>query len=226
MRHSTAVDESDTRERILAAANRLFAERGFDAASLRDITEAARANLGSVNYHFRSKDELIKSTLEAAIRPIVAARLQALDLCQTDCAGKVPPLERIVEALVRPMAELSFGEHRDRLLLLLQVRTLVNSAMNAIVIEHFRPVHERFVDLLQQALPKLSRAEIALRYDCGRGATLQILVDLAPAAQLVVSGDERRETLDRHEVLIAGLVQFIAAGFRAKATFPPLSRIG
>ena len=48
----------DTRERILDAAEPLFAARGFAGTSVRDVTESAGANLGAVNYHFRSKEGL------------------------------------------------------------------------------------------------------------------------------------------------------------------------
>ena len=50
-----------TRERILDAAERLFAERGYDGASLRAITGQARVNLAAVNYHFRSKRALMRA---------------------------------------------------------------------------------------------------------------------------------------------------------------------
>ncbi|QPC95216.1 TetR family transcriptional regulator [Mesorhizobium sp. INR15] len=218
---SATDEETDTRERILHAARRLFAEKGFDGATLREITEAARANLAAVNYYFRSKDELIRSTLESALKPIIAARLAALLACERAHPDKLPPLESLADALVRPMAELSSGENRDRLLLLLQVRTIAQAATNSVVVDYFRPLHERFIDLLQKVLPHLSRAELALRYDCARGATLQILVDLAPAAQLVVSPQERATTIDRHEWLIAALVQFVSAGMRAPTTSAP-----
>ena len=42
----------DTRERLLSAGERLFATRGIDAVSVRDITDAAGANLAAINYHF------------------------------------------------------------------------------------------------------------------------------------------------------------------------------
>ena len=201
----------------------MFAERGFDGATLREITEAARANLASVNYYFRSKDELIRSTLEAALKPIVAARLSALVACEQAYPNRLPPIEKLAEALVRPMAELSSGENRDRLLLLLQVRT-ISPTTNSIVVDHFRPLHERFINLLQKVLPHLSRAELAFRYDCARGAALQILVDLAPAAKLVVSPADRATTLDQQDMQLDGLVQFVAAGLRAPAVMTAASK--
>ncbi len=58
-------DESraSTRERLLEAAARLFAERGRDAVSIRDIAAAAGVRHGNINYHFRSKDELYAEAL-------------------------------------------------------------------------------------------------------------------------------------------------------------------
>ena len=52
--------EIDTRQRILDAAESLFTESGFDATTLRQITGAAEVNLAAVNYHFGSKEELIR----------------------------------------------------------------------------------------------------------------------------------------------------------------------
>ena len=65
----------DTRERLLDTAERLFAERGFDGTSVREITDTAAANLGAVNYHFRSKESLYAEVFArraAAIRDPVA----------------------------------------------------------------------------------------------------------------------------------------------------------
>lgn len=53
-----------TPDRLIAAARRLFADRGFASASVRAITQAAHANLGAVTYHFGSKDRLRDAVLE------------------------------------------------------------------------------------------------------------------------------------------------------------------
>jgi len=52
-----------TKERLLNAAGELFAEKGFHTTSVREICERARANLASVNYHFRSKEKLYEAVV-------------------------------------------------------------------------------------------------------------------------------------------------------------------
>ena len=53
-------------QRLLAAAGEVFAERGYRAATVREITERAGANLAAINYHFRDKAELYATTLKEA----------------------------------------------------------------------------------------------------------------------------------------------------------------
>ncbi|MGH7507118.1 MAG: TetR/AcrR family transcriptional regulator [Longimicrobiales bacterium] len=60
-----------TRERIVATARRVFAERGYDGASIREITAGAEVNLGAVTYHFGSKHALYEAVLEDAFQPLV-----------------------------------------------------------------------------------------------------------------------------------------------------------
>jgi len=60
-----------TAERLLEAARRVFASKGFAGASIREITSAAGANLGAVTYHFGSKQGLYDAVLERAFRPLL-----------------------------------------------------------------------------------------------------------------------------------------------------------
>jgi AcrR family transcriptional regulator len=81
----------DTRRTLLDAARPLFAREGFAATSVRDITRAARVNLGAVTYHFGSKRSLYDEVLSEAAQPL----LDALD--DGDRAGA----ERGQDAAVR-----------------------------------------------------------------------------------------------------------------------------
>jgi AcrR family transcriptional regulator len=61
-----------TRRRLIHEAQRLFVENGFDATSVREITRAAKANLGAITYHFGSKQALYDAVLEQAFEPVRA----------------------------------------------------------------------------------------------------------------------------------------------------------
>jgi AcrR family transcriptional regulator len=66
------INVSDTRERILDVAERLFMENGYEATSMRMITGAAEVNLAAVNYHFGSKEALLREVFRR--RLVVAQR--------------------------------------------------------------------------------------------------------------------------------------------------------
>ena len=59
-----------TRERILKAAERLFAERGYDGTSIRTIVAKAKVNQAAINYHFDGKDGLYREVLHVAFRAL------------------------------------------------------------------------------------------------------------------------------------------------------------
>ncbi|GHJ92385.1 TetR family transcriptional regulator [Streptomyces sp. NE5-10] len=81
---SSRPDDGHSRERILAAATRLFAERGYDATSTRAIGEAVGLNIATVAYHVGAKPELYRAVMRRAHRAqreAVTAALHRLDAC-------------------------------------------------------------------------------------------------------------------------------------------------
>jgi AcrR family transcriptional regulator len=65
-----------TRERIMKAAERLFAERGYDGTSIRAIVAKARVNQAAINYHFEGKDGLYREVLRGAFRAMTEHQLE------------------------------------------------------------------------------------------------------------------------------------------------------
>jgi AcrR family transcriptional regulator len=59
--------DRETRDRLLAAAERLFADRGFKKVTVRDICTVAKANVAAINYHFGDKLGLYREVLQSAI---------------------------------------------------------------------------------------------------------------------------------------------------------------
>ena len=64
-----------TRERIIKAAERLFAERGYDGTSIRAIVAKAKVNQAAINYHFDGKDGLYREVLRSAFRALTENQL-------------------------------------------------------------------------------------------------------------------------------------------------------
>src|SRR5260221_14177855 len=76
---SAGADEEDgTRDRILKTAERLFAERGFNGVSVRELAGAASVNIASIGYHFRSKEGLLAEVYRRHCEPMIEERLRGL----------------------------------------------------------------------------------------------------------------------------------------------------
>jgi AcrR family transcriptional regulator len=89
---------------MIVAAERLFAERGVGAVSLREIGAAAgQRNNSAAQYHFGSKQGLVDAVVEYRMAPINEQRLRLLS--DLDSAGRTGDLRALVEALVEPFAE-------------------------------------------------------------------------------------------------------------------------
>jgi len=87
MKQSTA-----SREHLIEAARALFAQQGYDGASVRDITRRAKVNLGAITYHFGSKEGLYHAVIEGFAVPL-ADRLAAI------ASEPGPPVQRIADVL-------------------------------------------------------------------------------------------------------------------------------
>src|SRR5882672_5833805 len=98
---------ADTKVRILTAAESLFMERGYAATTLRMITAKAKVNLAAVNYHFGSKDALIREVFERRLGPLNSARIAHLDGLESGARGKPLTTEQIMEAIVTPALQVS-----------------------------------------------------------------------------------------------------------------------
>ena len=102
-----------TRSAILAAAERLYADRGFGDVTLRDIVAEANVNLAAVNYHFGSKDELIAELFVTRSIQTNRERLNELKAAEEAGGGRAP-IEAVLRALVGPMLRGCLGPDKER----------------------------------------------------------------------------------------------------------------
>ena len=112
--------ETDTRSRILDAAENLLVQHGLEATTLRMITAAAQANLAAVNYHFGSKEALIEAVFRRRLTWLNEQRIAALDAFEAEAKGAPLKPRQIVEAFfgvaIRMAADKNGGQTFMRLL--------------------------------------------------------------------------------------------------------------
>jgi AcrR family transcriptional regulator len=210
---------TDSRERILDAAERLFAEKGLQATSLRDIAAAARANTGSIYFHFKTKAELVREVFRRRLGPLDAERLAALDACQAAAAPDPPAVEEILHALVAPLLRLSRGPaaHFVRVL----GRTYSEPDRETFRILYLDHGHtlDRFRAALARALPSLPEDQLLLRFHFALGALAYTMA--SDAVSRVLPG--RRDRAADWERAMAELMPFLTGGLQGSGA-PSLRR--
>lgn len=194
----------DTKTRILDAAEKLFGKNGFDATSLRDITTEADVNLAAVNYHFQSKDSLIDAVIARRVEPINQKRLEMLEL-----AGPNPTVEQILIAFLCPILHTDFSSVFP---LMARILATPDAFVTRLFKKYLSGIAARFGDALSQAVPHLSRAEIVWRLHFTGGAMAHVLSRARAMPELMPDGAANFD----HPTVLAQLVTFAAAGFRAK----------
>ena len=96
----------DTRLHLIATAEKLFAQRGFEAVSMREINRAAgQGNASALHYHFGSREVLVEAIIAWRMHPVNQRRNEILDgLSQGD--AEITPRE-LARALVDPLSEVA-----------------------------------------------------------------------------------------------------------------------
>ena len=200
----------DTKDTILDAAEALFAEQGFEATTLRQLTQRAGVNLASVNYHFGTKEELVKAVLRRRIEPINEERLQRLDALDS------PALEDVVRAFLEPALR-AIGHRRDGMARVFgRVTAEQPPFLRDFFAEHFGALARRFVEALQQAAPGIDARAAWLRMHFTVGAmahTMHSAHMLAEVSGGACEVDDRAEVLEQ-------LVAYAVGGFGAAAHAP------
>ena len=140
-----------TRARILDTAERLFAQKGHEATSLREITAEAQVNLSAVHYHFGSKEGLVQAVFTDLTEALNRQRIENLDQLELNANGDPLTARQLVEAYFLPFIQLA-SRHANF------IEPLPDTDPTGL------DVAERFKAAAAKALPNLSRGELACRY--------------------------------------------------------------
>lgn len=206
----------DTKDTILDAAEHLFAEQGFGATSLRQLTARAGVNLAAVNYHFGSKEELAKEVLRRRIEPINRERRQRLDhMCRPACVEDI--VRAFIEPALRtqdePAATGNTPESRAAGLCRVFGRINVEQPpfLRGFFAEQFGELGQRFIAMLQEAAPGMPTETLWWRMHFTVGAMAHTLNSAHVLGQ--ISGGACDP--NNHEAIIEQLTAYALGGFAA-----------
>ena len=105
---------SETKRKIIEAAEVEFAENGYGGASVREITARAEVNVAAINYHFGNKESLYKEMVRNRIEPLNRKRIDMLEKALEENDNFPLPLEQVIDFLVRPiLTELMTDDGND-----------------------------------------------------------------------------------------------------------------
>ncbi len=209
---------STTQERILDAAEALFAERGFSETSLRLITDRAGVNLASVNYHFGSKKALIQAVFDRFLKLYFDEAGRAL----TELAERpeAPSCEDVLRAMAMPLLHLErVRKDGTSIFMRLLWRAYAESQghLRRFMMHRYGDVAAHFFRWVYKALPDMSPYDIFWRLHFSMGAAM---FSLGGHAALQDIGKAEFNTQASLEEIVERLLQFTVAGLKASS---PLS---
>ena len=196
----------DTKQKILDTAERLFAQQGYAATSMRQIISEAGVNLAAIHYHFGSKEELLDGLVQRKAGPVNAERLALLEAAVKAANGRSLQVEEIFEALLRPMV--TVASQNDQFVQFMG-RLFSEGLMPHVIKKHFHEVMKKFMGALREVLPELPEQEFLWRVHFMMGALAHTMCGAPESLQLLGVSAGFQDRIDR-------LKRFLSAGFRAE----------
>jgi AcrR family transcriptional regulator len=147
-----------TRDRIMKAAERLFADKGYDGTSIRAIVAKARVNQAAINYHFGGKDGLYREVLRSAFRGMTQDQLAHAEDMKT--LSREEALAAFIRRQLRPLMARDESSRHMRLFNWETVRP--TPVLRALVAEEAAPFMNMAADLAHRFLPDADRRTLTV----------------------------------------------------------------
>lgn len=202
-----------TKQRLIEAAEALFADEGFDRVSVRDITNKAAANVAAVNYHFGSREGLVAVVMARYTNPVTEERMARLEALERRAGGKPVAVEEILDAFIRPFAtQVRRSELSEKLFFKLMGRMFGQQGcqLPPMVETLFITMVQRYHKALSKALPGLPADEIWWRMHLMSGSMIHTMAH-AEIVQRFSGGDAGNPTMEQ---LLSRFIRFSAAGMK------------
>ena len=217
MATNPVISDQATRQRLLDAAARLFAERGFQHVTVRDICSEAAANVAAVNYYFRDKSGLYQEIIQSIIKSMEST----FELAHDPGAGATP--EERFRHYVRVFLQHTLGEGQECLHGKLMAREMADPspALDLIIDQAIRPNSARVAALVSElmGLP-ISDPRVGI---CVGSVQTQIVGFANPVAARMIPGG--RFTPEVIEFIARHVADFSLGGMRAVANQDPCSEV-
>ena len=204
-----------TRERLLCAAEELFADRGYNAVSMRDIATHAKVNLAAAGYHFGSKENLFVESIMRRMRPLNDRRLAALSALES--RPRPPALPEVLDTFARVMLEEAVSDQESgRRLHRCLSRAFAESDQIARTVfrKKLLPAAMRFLGAITRACPDLPPHVAGMGLAMYAGCVIHMLRWTVSPPFPELRGDAPPDV----DSLMASLVAFGAAGFKQLAS--------
>ena len=203
-----------TRERILDAAEQLFAERGFYGVSVRDITGAAEVDVALASYHFGNKQGLLEAVFVRRADDLNAERIARLDAVLAAAKSRRPPrLEDVIDAFTHPLLDRSSRGSPGWKSYFALIAEVNNSPEfgGVLMSRYFDPVVEKFIAAIRLALPGCDDRDLYWAYHFLSGALTLTFAETGRIDKLSGVACRSSDLESVHQ----RLVPYCAAGFRA-----------
>jgi AcrR family transcriptional regulator len=156
-------DDDGTRDRILRTAEQLYADRGFNEVTVRDLAAAANVNIASIGYYFGSKEGLLFEVYRRNCEPMIAERRRRLEAAQK--LRRSARLPAIIEAFIRPALQQVDSERGATFMRLRAVLSGENSELlEELVAQNFDKSSTAYIGALCEVLPHLSKTDVCWRF--------------------------------------------------------------
>lgn len=202
-----------TRDRILDAAEKLFAQKGFEGVSVRQIMTTAEADVSLAYYHFKSKRDLFDQVMLRRADHLNAIRLKALEAVEQRHSADEPTVEEIIGAFTDPLLDLLAEDH-DKWKHYFQLIAQINNSPEwggELMTRYFDPLVRRFIEALRKALPDCSDEDLYWSYHFLSGALTLTFAETGRIDNLS-NGTCRSSDMAAQR---QRMPSFLAAGFQA-----------
>jgi AcrR family transcriptional regulator len=198
-----------TKDRILGAAEELFAQHGFAGTSLRQVTSRADVNIAAVNYHFGSKENLVNEVFRRRMDEMSALRLSRLKTAVQQHPGELEP---VLAAFVEPALAMAQDRHGGGAFIRVIARAYAekNDSLRKFLSDQYGHVLRDFGKAIAVCVPGLSKEELYWGLDFLSGALTYAMADFG----LIKRPSGVTEAAHR-ERAAKELIRFASAGLKA-----------